>query len=54
MSTESSVYCPTGFVDEEDGEGNIIREQWRSDEEPSTNMQPVAMTSSNRSVIQTR
>ena len=34
-TTESSVYCPPGFVDGEDGEGNIIGGSWREEENPS-------------------
>ena len=29
-TTESSVYCPPGFVDREDGLGNVIRD-WRDE-----------------------
>ena len=28
---ESSVYCPSGYVDEEDGCGNIVPGAWRRD-----------------------
>ena len=27
---ESSVYCPPGFTDAEDGVGNILQGEWRS------------------------
>jgi len=47
-TTESSVYCPPGFTDGEDGEGNVIEGTWRTDDEESTGMNPVASTSSNR------
>ena len=47
-TTESSVYCPPGFTDGEDGEGNIIEGGWRSDEERNTGLEPVSRTSSNR------
>ena len=50
-TTESSVYCPPGFTDGEDGEGNVIEGAWRTDDEQSTRMGPVACTSSNRYVI---
>ena len=46
--TESTVYCPTGYVDGEDGEGNVIRGTWRDGAEAATGMTPVGMTSSNR------
>ena len=45
--TESAVYCPPGYVDGEDGEGNIIRGSWRADGELSS-LTSVSRTSSNR------
>ena len=47
-TTESTVYCPPGFVDGEDGEGNLVRGSWREGE--GSSMTSVTMTSSNRSV----
>ena len=47
-TTESSLYCPPGFVDGEDGEGSPISGSWRSDQEPCVGMQPISHTSSNR------
>ena len=47
-TTESTVYCPPGFTDGEDGEGNVVEGAWRSDPEQSTGMEPVTRTSSNR------
>ena len=41
------MYCPPGFVDGEDGEGNVVRGSWREGE-GSSSMTSVAMTSSNR------
>ena len=35
---ESSVYCPKGFVNGEDGEGNIIQGQWRQQTQQGTGM----------------
>ena len=32
-TTESTVYCPPGFIDAEDGVGNVVNGSWR--EEPS-------------------
>lgn len=29
--TESSTYCPPGFVDGEDGDGNIVSGSWREE-----------------------
>ena len=28
---EGAIYCPSGYVDEEDGRGNIVPGAWRSD-----------------------
>ena len=50
-SPESSVYCPPGFTDGEDGERNVIEGAWRTDGEQSTGMGHVACTCSNRYVI---
>ena len=30
---ESSVYCPPGFVDGEDGDGNVVTGNWRIEED---------------------
>uniref|UniRef100_A0A1X7V7X1 DDE Tnp4 domain-containing protein n=1 Tax=Amphimedon queenslandica TaxID=400682 RepID=A0A1X7V7X1_AMPQE len=30
-TTESFVYCPNGFIDAEDGAGNVINGTWRDD-----------------------
>ena len=50
-TTESSVYCPPGFVDAEDGSGNRVDGAWRTDEEACTGLQNVAQTSSNRYLV---
>lgn len=50
-TTESAVYCPPGFIDGEDGIGNVMEGAWRTDDEQSTGMEPVARTSSNRYII---
>ena len=50
-TTESSVYCPPGFTDGEDGEDNVIEGAWRTDNEQSTAMEHVQCTSSNRYVF---
>ena len=47
-TTESSVYCPPGYIDGEDGAGNFIAGGWKTDEDPCTGMLAVACTSSNR------
>ena len=45
---ESSVYCPPGFIDSEDGCGNIVEGAWRQDEDGNTGMQSISHTGSNR------
>ena len=47
---ESSVYCPPGFLDSEDGCGNFIEGSWRRDEEGNTGMTDISHTGSNRQV----
>ena len=42
-TVESSVYCPPGFVDSEDGCGNVVDGGWRSDED-SMGMQSISHT----------
>lgn len=46
-TTESSVYCPPGFVDGEDGGGNIVQGNWREEEQPS-GLTRVSQVGSNR------
>ena len=43
---ESSVYCPTGFIDAEDGTGNVIEGKWR--EERSDGLMPLRQVGGNR------
>ena len=38
---ESSVYCPPGFVDGEDGEGNVILGEWRTQTGNASAMQRI-------------
>ena len=47
-TTESSVYCPPGFVDGEDGAGNTMEGGWRNDEDPSTGLEPLGQAGGNR------
>ena len=42
------MYCPTGFVDGEDGGKNVVQGSWRSEESPAFNN--VLRVSSNRYV----
>ena len=52
-TTESSVYCPPGFIDAEDGSGNPIDGGWRQDDEANIGMQSVSQAGSNMCVIHT-
>ena len=47
-TTESSVYCPPGFIDGEDGSGNHIDGGWRQDEEGNSGLQDISQAGSNR------
>ena len=47
---ESSVYCPPGFIDSEDGTGNVLDGRWRADVEGSSGMLAISHTGSNRYV----
>jgi hypothetical protein len=49
-TTDTGGYRPPGFVDGEDGGGNVVQGSWR-DEGPSSTMQPVSSTGSNRYII---
>ena len=47
-SVESSVYCPPGFADCEDGCGNVVEGAWRTDDDNNTGLQSISSTGSNR------
>ena len=47
--TESSVYCPPGFVDGEDGAGNHLPGKWRVDEDPCSGLVSLQQVGGNRS-----
>lgn len=47
---ESSVYCPSGFADEQDGHDNIVPGTWQSEGSP-TGLSSLGSVSGNRSVI---
>ena len=49
-TTESAVYCPPGFIDGEDGSGNIVDGSWMQDDDPSSGLEPLTSVGSNRSV----
>ena len=46
---ESSIYCPLGFTDGEDGAGNVAPGRWRDDDQ-LTSLNLVSCVSSNRFV----
>ena len=46
-SEEGALYCPAGFVDGEDGSGNIIHGTWREEETPG-GFQPIGSVAGNR------
>ena len=50
-TTDSSVYCPPGFVDGEDRTGHVLQGGWKRDNEACTSMQAVSQTVSNRQVL---
>ena len=39
---ESAVYCPSGFIDVEDRNGNHIDGRWRADSDPCSGLEPVS------------
>lgn len=45
---ESTVYCPAGFVDGEDGSGNVVQGLWRQESDQPSGITPVSQTGSNR------
>ena len=47
QTTESSMYCPPGFIDGEDSAGNVIKGSWRA-EHDSTGLQPLGSVGGNR------
>ena len=46
-----AVYCPSGFIDGEDGNGNHIDGRWRADSDPCSGLEPVSCAGSNRLVL---
>lgn len=50
-TTESTVYCPPGFIDGEDGSGSIIERAWRTDSDPCSSLEPIARAGGNRLVL---
>ena len=46
-SEEGAIYCPPGFVDGEDGSGNVIHGTWREEELPG-GFQPIGSVAGNR------
>lgn len=46
--TESSVYCPAGYIDAEDGDGNIVGGAWREETNGDTGLSAIGRTGANR------
>ena len=47
-TTEASVYCPPGFTDGEDGEGNMLDGAWRSETSTDEGLQRIGQMAGNR------
>ena len=47
-TTESSVYCPPGFIDGEDGAGNIIDGTWRAEDDGAGGLESIRRAGGNR------
>ena len=47
---EGTIYCPAGFVDGEDGSGNINHGTWREEERPG-GLQAIGSVAGNRYAI---
>ena len=45
---ESTVYCPLGFVDAEDGTGNLLAGGWRAQTSGDTGMRRIGQVGGNR------
>ena len=45
---ESTVYCPPGFVDAEDGNGNLLHGEWRNQTSGDTGMRRIGQVGGNR------
>ena len=41
------MYCPPGFIDSEDGDGNVICGSWREEQGSSGGLSPVRQAGSN-------
>ena len=51
-TTESSVYCLPGFIDGEDGAGNVITGIWRRENETGKGgLEPIGQVGGNRYII---
>ena len=49
-TTESSVYCPPGFADAEDGIGNVVDGSWREELSSAAGLTSMSRVGSNRFV----
>ena len=45
---QCSIYCPVGFIDAEDGTGNVINGTWRDDNGSVSGLQPLGQVGGNR------
>ena len=53
-TTESTVYCPTGFMDAEDGSVNVIPGSWRSEIDGSGGLGPLCQAGENHLMKSTK
>ena len=47
-TNESSVYCPPGFINSEDGAGNLLEGNWRREASDSTGLHRIRHVGGNR------
>lgn len=47
-TTESSVYCPAGFTDAEDGTGNVVEGMWRREVSGDQGLEEIGRVGGNR------
>lgn len=47
-TNESSVYCPPGFTDGEDGAGNVLEGEWRREADSCTGIERIGHVGGNR------
>ena len=47
-TVESSVYCPAGFIDAEDGAGNVLEGEWRREVNAGSGLEVIGQMGGNR------